>query len=50
MKPMTIWAIGLLVTFGVIVAQMVLPFAFDFVSTLGVFGAGVYVGGQSKAS
>lgn len=49
MKPLTIWAIGLLVTFGVIVAQMVLPFAFDFVSTLGVFGVGVFVGGHGKA-
>lgn len=44
MDNLATWAIGLLVVFGVIVGQLILPFAFDFVSTLGVFGAGVFVG------
>lgn len=38
------WFIGLIVVIFVILAQMILPFAFDFLSTLGVYGVGVYVG------
>ncbi|MFC3180488.1 hypothetical protein [Cypionkella sinensis] len=47
MGALSIWAAGLAITFGVIIAQMVMPFAFDFISTLGVFGAGVFVGSKS---
>lgn len=44
MAGFAIWAIGLLSVFGVIILQMILPFAFDLISTLGVFGLGVFVG------
>lgn len=44
-----ILALGLFTVFGVIVLQMIMPFAFDFVSTLGVYGLGVFVGRQFKA-
>jgi len=44
MGAIATWAIGLLVVFGVILGQMILPFAFDFLSTLGVYGFGVFVG------
>ena len=49
MGALTTWIVGLAVTFGVIIAQMVMPFAFDFISTLGVFGAGVFVGSKAAA-
>lgn len=35
---------GIALTAVVIVAQAVLPFAFDFVSTLAIYGAGVWLG------
>ena len=41
---MIVWVLGFAATIGVIVAQLVFPFAFDFVTTLMVYGAGVYVG------
>lgn len=44
MSAISTWIIGLLVTFGAIAAQLIMPFAFDFISTLGVFGIGVFVG------
>jgi hypothetical protein len=40
--------IGIVLTVLVIVAQTVLPFAFDFVTTLAVYAAGVFVGRASK--
>ena len=40
--------IGVVLTVGVIVAQTILPFVFDFVTTLAVYGAGVFVGRASK--
>lgn len=43
-KALSTLAIGLFATFAVIVGQFVMPFAFDFVSTLAVYGAGVFVG------
>lgn len=45
---MTVWILGFVATIVVIVAQVFLPFAFDFVTTLGVYGAGVYVGRTIK--
>jgi len=48
MRALAIWAVGLLAVFGVIVGQLVFPFAFDFMSTLGVYGIGVYVGRQAS--
>lgn len=47
MGALAIWAVGLLAVFGVIVGQLVFPFAFDFVSTLAVYGLGVFVGRQA---
>ena len=44
-----ILALGLLAVFGAIVLQMIMPFAFDFISTLAVYGLGVFVGRQFKA-
>ena len=41
--------IGVVATVAVIVAQTILPFAFDFVTTLAVYGVGVFVGRSSKA-
>jgi hypothetical protein len=35
---------GLAATAGVIVLQFILPFAFDFISTLGIYGLGVFAG------
>ena len=40
--------LGLMLTVLVIVAQTVFPFAFDFVSTLAIYAAGVVVGRVSK--
>jgi hypothetical protein len=40
--------LGVMLTVLVIVAQTVLPFAFDFVTTLAVYAAGVVVGRVSK--
>lgn len=44
------WAVGLAAVLGVIVGQLLFPFAFDFVSTLGVYGLGVYVGSRAKSA
>lgn len=44
MSSALVWAMGLLATFCVILGQFVFPFAFDFVSTLAVYGVGVYAG------
>ena len=41
--------IGVVATVVVIVAQVILPFAFDFVSTLAIYAVGVFVGRNSKA-
>lgn len=41
-------ALGLLATFSVILGQFVFPFAFDFISTLGVYAVGVVVGRSFK--
>lgn len=49
MNGMAVWAVGLLAVFGAIVGQLVFPFAFDFVSTLAVYGLGVFVGRAAKA-
>lgn len=40
--------IGVVLTVAVIVAQAILPFVFDFVTTLAVYAAGVFVGRASK--
>ena len=40
--------LGVVLTVVVIAAQTVFPFAFDFVSTLAVYGVGVAVGRVSK--
>lgn len=48
MSAIAIWAVGLLAVFGVIIGQLVFPFAFDFVTTLGVYGLGVFVGRSTK--
>lgn len=47
MARASIWVIGLLAVFGVILGQLIFPFAFDFVTTLGVYVLGVYVGRAS---
>lgn len=39
---------GIAVTSVVIVLQALLPFAFDFVSTLAVYAAGVWLGRMSQ--
>lgn len=39
---------GVAATCGVIFGQMILPFAFDFLSTLGVYALGYYVGRATK--
>jgi len=44
MGALATWALGLLAVFGAIIGQLVFPFAFDFLSTLGVYGLGVFVG------
>ncbi len=41
--------IGVVLTVIVIAAQAILPFAFDFITTLAVYGAGVFIGRASKA-
>jgi hypothetical protein len=41
--------LGVVATVVVIAAQAILPFAFDFVSTLAIYAAGVFVGRNSKA-
>ncbi|SDF80752.1 hypothetical protein PUH89_13635 [Rhodobacter capsulatus] len=48
MRPLVIWATGLLAVFAVIVGQLVLPFAFDFLSTLGIYGIGVWAGAEMR--
>lgn len=48
MSQITTWAVGLLAVFGAIVGQLVFPFAFDFISTLAVYGVGVFVGRQAR--
>jgi hypothetical protein len=50
MSPITTWAVGLLAVFGVILGQLIFPFAFDFVSTLAVYGIGVFVGRQTRTT
>lgn len=50
MGALAIWAVGLLAVFGVIVGQLVFPFAFDFVSTLAVYGLGVFVGRKASTA
>ena len=47
MNALTTWAVGLLAVFGVILGQLIFPFAFDFVSTLAVYGLGVFIGRQA---
>lgn len=44
---MIVWAVGFVAVICVIVAQAILPFAFDFVTTLMVYGLGVFVGNES---
>ena len=41
--------VGVALTVFVIAVQTILPFAFDFVSTLAIYAAGVFVGRLSKA-
>lgn len=48
MTKFTAWAIGIVATIGIILAQIVLPFAFDFLSTFGVYGLGVFVGNYTR--
>lgn len=43
-------AAGLCMTIGLLVAQFVLPFAFDFLSTLAIFGVGIWTGLQVARS
>lgn len=50
MQTASVFIIGLLAVFGAIVGQLVFPFAFDFVSTLAVYGLGVFIGRATKAS
>ena len=50
MSPITTWAVGLLAVFGVILGQLIFPFAFDFVSTLAVYGLGVFIGRQARTT
>lgn len=42
-------ALGVVATVVVIAAQAIFPFVFDFVSTLAIYGAGVFVGRQIKS-
>jgi hypothetical protein len=44
MNKITAVGLGIAATVGVIVLQWVLPFAFDFVSTVGIYALGVVVG------
>jgi len=39
---------GVVLTVGVVAAQVIFPFAFDFVTTLGVYAVGVIVGRNSQ--
>lgn len=41
------WGLGLVVVLVVIATQYILPFAFDFFTTLAIYGIGVYVGRSS---
>lgn len=50
MGALATWVIGLLAVFAVIVGQLIFPFAFDFISTLAVYGLGVFVGRQSAST
>jgi hypothetical protein len=49
MQGLAVWLVGLVAVVGVIFGQLVFPFAFDFVSTLAVYGLGVYVGRAAKS-
>lgn len=49
MGALATWLIGLIAVFAVIVGHLVFPFAFDFVTTLAVYGLGIFVGRQSTA-
>lgn len=49
MSPLMIWGLGFIFTICVIASQVIFPFAFDFVSTLFVYGCGVYVGRVASA-
>ena len=49
MGNLAVWALGLLAVFAVIASQLIFPFAFDFVTTLAVYGLGVFVGRQTRA-
>ena len=42
-KVLTI-AGGLSMTVAVLIAQFILPFAFDFLSTFAIFGVGIWTG------
>jgi len=44
MKPIVVIALGVAATVGVIVLQFVMPFAFDFVTTIGIYALGVVIG------
>ena len=44
---MAVWAIGVISVMAALTGQVIFPFAFDFVSTLAVFGVGVFVGKNS---
>lgn len=50
MGALAVWLVGLIAVFAVIVGQLIFPFAFDFISTLGVYGLGVFVGRQSTSA
>ena len=50
MSQLAVWALGLIAVVGVIVGQLIFPFAFDFATTLGVYGLGVWVGRQTKTT
>jgi len=41
--------LGIVLTVVVIAAQAILPFVFDFVTTLAIYGVGVVVGRASKS-
>jgi hypothetical protein len=38
------WGAGLVGVLVIVAAQYILPFAFDFFTTLAIYGLGVYVG------
>jgi hypothetical protein len=43
-------ALGVAATVGVIVLQFILPFAFDFITTIAVYALGVIVGREMAKS